>query len=134
MAWTLLAMKVDGEPPPLDEATEDQFLPLGERDAVRNCVSESFSGTDWSDPTCGHFVAEDETYTLTFSVLPKEPFLSMGINVRGGQESIPPLVEFARSNGWQLFDCSLGDWLDLDAPSSEGWRGYDALRHGRRPE
>ncbi len=127
MAWPLLAMNVVGESPLVRQPDEDQYLTLGDRDSVRARVSEFFPKTDWSDPTMGHFIADDQTYSLTFSVLPREPFLAMGIDVRGGQKSIPALVKFAKSNGWQLFDCS-GDWLDLENPSVDGWRGYDQLR------
>lgn len=127
MAWQLLAMKIAGESPLVRQPGEDQFVILGDRDSIRARVSEFFAATDWSDPTSGHFMADDQAYSLTFRVLPKEPFLALGIDVRGGQVSISALVRFAKSNGWQLFDCS-GDWLDLDDPSTDGWRGYDRLR------
>ena len=127
MAWHLLAMNIIGESPLIRQPADDEFVTLGDRDSVRAQVSESFPTTDWSDLTSGHFIAEDQSYSLTFNVLPKEPFLALGIDVRGGQESIPALVKFAKSNGWQLFDCS-GDWLDLDDPSTDGWQGYEKLR------
>jgi hypothetical protein len=127
MAWQLLAMNIVGESPLVRQPDDDQYITLGDRDSVRARDSEFFPATDWSDPTSGHFIADDQGYSLTFNVLRKEPFLAMGIHVRGGHESIPALVKFAKSNGWQLFDCS-GDWLNLDDPSIDGWRGYDRLR------
>jgi hypothetical protein len=127
MAWQLLAMNIAGESPLVRQPDNDQFLTLGDRDSVRARVSEFFPKTDWSDPASGHFIAHDQTCSLTFTVLPKEPFLALGIDVRGGPEAILVLVKFAKSDGWQLFDCS-GDWLDLDYPSTSGWSGYDRLR------
>ena len=126
MAWQVLVMNIRGKMPP---TTEDQCLPLGTADELRRRISESFPGTDWSGSASGHFIAEDQAFTIVFWFDGPEPRRSMMMDIRGGRESITAIARFAKLNGWQLFDCS-GDWLNLDEPSDEGWSGYDALRRG----
>lgn len=131
MAWQVLAVNVSGDSPLVREPTDDQYHSLGTPDEVRRRIDAFFAHVDWSDRTSGHFIAEDHTFTLVFSSSGQGAMQSLMIDVRGGQESIPALVGFAKSNGWQLYDCS-GGWLDLDHPSSDGWSGYDRLRRSHR--
>ncbi|MCA9075999.1 MAG: hypothetical protein KDA93_13310, partial [Planctomycetaceae bacterium] len=100
---------------------------LGTVSEIQDMVNDSFSTTKWSDEQHGHYVAIDESFTMSFFISSENETQGMVIDVRGGRESIPAVVEFARKNDLQLFDCS-ATWMNLDDPSDEGWRGYDSLR------
>ena len=127
MAWDVIILHVCGKVPPINELTEETCLPLGTPNHMRERISERFPATDWSNSTHGHFVSEDQAFTIEFKINAKEPLRTVFMTIRGGQEAIPAITQFAKSNGWQLFDCS-GGWLDLDDPSAEGWSGEDRLR------
>ena len=128
MSWQVVVLNMTGgSPRPNEDVAEDRCLVLGTASDIRERVTGSFPGTQWSRPLEGHFVASDESFSIHFDMHGEEPFRSMMMSIRGGREALPAITRFAKRNGWSLYDCS-GTWLDLDQPSDEGWRGYNQLR------
>ena len=121
--------------------------PLGSAADVRQKVSRALPGVDWSDDTCG--VLQQGGYVLEFSLLDRGGAgdeddedldddsdgeladttpVSMVVSVRGGGEPLPPLVKLCKQYGWKLGDGDSGEDIDLDSPSDEGWRDFQAFR------
>jgi hypothetical protein len=130
--------------------------PLGTAADVRQKVSRALPGVDWSDNTCG--VLQQGGYVLEFSLLASEGSdeehveddedldsdedldddsdfdladttpVSMVVSVRGGGEPLPPLVKLCKQYGWKLGDGDTGEEIDLDNPSDQGWRDFQAFR------
>ena len=132
--------------------------PLGTAAEVRQKVSRALPGVDWSDNTCGvlqqgDYVLEfnllaqeasdeedvedeadldDDADDLDeddddFDLADSTP-VSMVVSVRGGGEPLPPLVKLCKQNGWKLGDGDSGEDIDLDNPSDQGWRDFQAFR------
>jgi hypothetical protein len=58
-----------------------------------------------------------------------EPTTNCMINLYG-ENAIYAIVHLARVNGWQVFDTGLGEMLDLDNPSNNGYDNFqDYLKH-----
>ncbi|MFC0515804.1 hypothetical protein ACFFGT_16400 [Mucilaginibacter angelicae] len=43
-----------------------------------------------------------------------------------GESAIYPLVDLAIKNNWQIFDTGLGDMIDLENPSKNGYQNFQA--------
>lgn len=50
------------------------------------------------------------------------------LHVRGGGDPLPAIVSICKSNGWVALDCSSGELISLDAPSSKSWREFQGYR------
>ena len=126
--------------------------PLGSAAEVRQKVSRALPGVDWSDNTCG--ILQQGGYVLEFSLLARDASdeeeveddeddedlddddfeladttpVSMVVSVRGGGEPLPPLVKLCKQYGWKLGDGDSGEDIDLDNPSDQGWRDFQAFR------
>lgn len=69
MAWQVLVLSVIEEsPPPISECNEEHIQPLGSPGKVRARIDALFPTTDWRDPTSGHYVAEDQGFSIVFHV------------------------------------------------------------------
>ena len=96
-------MNYGGKPPPLGKMPDAPPPgPLGPSGQVRRSISTHLPGVDWSDPIMVH--------------------------VRGRGDAIAAMLAFANPLGWSLLDCSTGEFLDPENPSSEGWTGFQAFR------
>lgn len=43
-----------------------------------------------------------------------------------GEAAIYPLIDLAIKNNWQIFDTGLGDMIDLENPSKNGYQNFQA--------
>lgn len=43
-----------------------------------------------------------------------------------GENAIYPLIDLATKNNWQIFDTGLGEMLDLNDPSKNGYQNFQA--------
>lgn len=127
MSWDVMIFNTRGKkPPPIEQFQESDYDPLGPAARVRERLSSLLPGIDWSAPTWG--IYEGDGFSIEFNVGKEDPIGSMMLHVRGGGDAIAAIVSFARPLGWSAMDCSMGDFLDLDSPSQEGWQGFQAFR------
>jgi hypothetical protein len=128
MSWDVMIFDFKGPPIPLDEVPPDYQPPvIGSADEVRKKISAHLPGTDWSDPTWGEYIV-GEGFTIEFNMGHGQTIDNFMLHVRGGGDAIAAIMQFARPNGWSVFDCSFGQYLDPDNPSQSGWLGFQAYR------
>lgn len=99
--------------------------PLGKPAKVRAVLAKRLKGLDWSDPTNGIYFGDGFSFEVWLGE--QDPVINVIFGVRGGGDPLPVLVAIARAEGWSLTDASSSEDLDLDAPSSESWEGYQDL-------
>jgi hypothetical protein len=128
-------MKTEGPTPKLDNMPSDfRLLPMGEADALRKQLSSYYPALDWSDPAWGFL--EGNGFSIQFNFTKSGPVESFMLHVGGAGDAVSFIVDMCRHAGWQALDCS-GDFLDLDNPCTEGWKGFQTLRDsviGSRPK
>jgi hypothetical protein len=54
-----------------------------------------------------------------------EPASNMLLNLYG-KTAIYPLIDLAKQNNWQIFDSGLGDMIDLENPTKNGYENFHA--------
>ena len=107
------AIPKDYYPAPI--ATRARFLEI----ATRIVPTVDASDPTWLDLTgCGQ--------VLELSLGREDPIESVMFHVRGGEGGIPVMLEFARTLGFRLLDCSTGEFLADDASNVafSDWRDY----------
>ena len=126
MSWTVSVFGGACRPP-LHDAPPDWEPPvMGSGDEIRQRISATLSGVDWSNPAWGLYAGDG--FTFEFSVGPEEPVTNFAVHIRGSGDAIADLVRFAVPNGWRLVDWSTGESIDPESPSYAGWEGWQAYR------
>ena len=127
MSWDVVVINYGGKPPLPDEmAGAPPPGPLGPAAQVRGSIAAYLPGVDWSDPTWG--IYEGNGFSLEFNTGKDDAIDSIMVHVRGRGDAISAMLAFANPLGWSLLDCSTGEFLDPENPSSEGWAGFQAFR------
>ncbi len=126
MSWDVLIMRTDPRMP-LHELPND-FVPesLGDADELRRRLAEFFGLLDWSDLAWGIFVGDG--YALEFNFTRSGPVDAFTLHVHGGGDPVSPIVAMCKRFGWQACDCSTGEFMDLEHPSTDSWERFQAFR------
>ena len=127
MSWDVMLFKFEGEPPDFEELPDDFKPPtMGDAAALRRSISASLPGVDWSDPAWG--ILDGDGWSIEFNHQATGQTDQIMLHVRGGGDPIVAIVKLCKTNGWSAFDTSSGEFLNLDAPSAEGWTGFQEFR------
>jgi len=119
--------RADGLPPHIHDIADDhQFVPMGDAVEVRSNISKVLPDVDWSDPAWG--VLDGDGYSIEFNFQPDGPVTGFMLHVRGGSDPIAAIVKLCSAHGWAAIDTSTGDYIDLQAPSHEGWESFQGFR------
>jgi hypothetical protein len=127
MSWDVLIFNFGDVPlPKFEDLPALTPLPLGFPAEVRERISAQLPGVDWSDPSWGLY--EHKSLAIEFNIGDDDPVQSMMLHVRGGGDPFPAIIAITRANGWFACDTSLGEMIDPDNPSTEGWEEFHTLR------
>jgi len=127
MSWDVLIQRYDGVPPSVDAIPDDfRFPSMGDASAVRGLISTACPSVDWSDPAWG--ILDGDGYSIEFNFQEDGEVDSFMLHVRGGGDAISPIVSLCKTNGWVALDTSTGDFMDLESPSDDGWKEFQAFR------
>ena len=127
MSYDVMMLKFKGARPESPEEIEPEGLaPLGAAADVRRQISNVLDGTDWSDPPWGRF--EGDGFSIEFNVGADDPIDSMMLHLRGGGDAIATVAKLAAQIGWAAIDCQTDAFIDLEAPSEEGWEKWQGFR------
>jgi hypothetical protein len=127
MSWDVVVFAFENPPPPMDKWPDDfRPPPMGEAKQVRDQITRSLPKIDWSDPGWGRLREGD--YSIEFNFQEDGIVEGFMLHVRGGGDPLTPICKLCLENGWYALDCSTGNVIDLDAPSQEGWQGFQSYR------
>lgn len=80
-----------------------------------------------------HREIKGRDYTIDFFV--HEENVSNSLLNLYGENGLYELVLLARQNNWQIYDTGLGEMIDLDNPSNNGYKNFQAyLEYIRKKE
>ncbi len=125
MSWDLALVKVSGDFRPIAEVKAEEYLPLGDMQAICSAIRSAFPTAEWSSPTWAVYAGDG--FEIEFSL---EDVESVLLHVRGTGDPIPSLLRLTEGNGWLAVDCSTSEFIDPKAPSYEGWEGFKSLVAG----
>jgi hypothetical protein len=126
MSWDVLIMNTGGRTRVDDLPEGFQPESLGDADELRSLLSGFFGSLDWSDPAWG--ILDNDEFSFEFNFTESGPVDTFMLLVRGGGDAVAPIVAMCKQFGWQALDCSAGEFIDLNHPSTNGWEGFQAYR------
>ena len=126
MSWDVLYLNYHGDPPKDLRSDDDGLDVLGSAEDVHAAIARTLPDVNWSDPVWGMYMGNG--FTLEFNTGNGDPVQAIMVHVRGGGDPIPTLLQVAAPNKWSLYDCSMGEFIDPEHPSGEGWEGFQAFR------
>jgi hypothetical protein len=100
--------------------------PLGDAGDVRSQITKVLPKVDWHDPAWG--ILEGSGWSIEFNHQTNGVTESIMLHVRGGGDPLTPITSMCKSNGWIALDCSSGELVNLDAPSSKSWQEFQGFR------
>jgi len=117
----------EGDPPDF-EGLPDDFEPpsMGNAQAIRNAISDAIPGVDWSDPAWG--MIDGDGWSIEFNHQDTGETDQIMLHVRGSGDPVTAIVKLCKTNNWSAFDTTSGEFINLDAPSTDGWTGFQAFR------
>ena len=127
MSWDVMVFDLGGALPAGGEMAPD-FKPksMGAVAEVRSRISEHLATVDWSDGSWGMY--EGDGFGLEFNMGKAPETDGFMVHFRGSGDAIAALLRFAAPNGWSLFDCSTGEFIDPANPSNAGWEAFQGYR------
>ena len=112
MSWDVMIFNTCGKaPPPLEQLQESDYEPLGPAEEVRQRIAVLLPGVDWTDITWGLYGGDG--FSIEFNIGKNDLIENMMLHVRGGGDSISPIMTICQSNGWSALDCTTSEFLDL---------------------
>jgi hypothetical protein len=127
MSWDVMVFDLAGAAPSeIDFGADFKPHSMGPAGEIRLRISEHLRAVDWSDPTWGLY--EGDGFSLEFNMGKGAETNSFMVHVRGGGDAVKTLLRVAAPNGWSLFDCTTGEFIDPANPSDEGWKAFQGYR------
>jgi len=123
----VVVYRYQGPAPAVQSIPDDYRFPsMGDATTVRKQISAAVSSVDWADPAWG--ILEDDGYSIEINIKGSGPIDSFMLHVRGGGDPVSVIARLCQLNGWVALDTSAGEFMDLNAPSHDGWRQFQAFR------
>ncbi|WP_431199140.1 hypothetical protein ACQ86K_27670 [Mucilaginibacter sp. P19] len=98
---------------------EKQLLPVSFSKAFKKYFKNIITDGD-------HHEIKEDNFTIDYFD-DGEPSSTLMLNLYG-ESAIYPLIDLAIKNNWQIFDTGLGDMIDLNKPSANGYLNFEAYR------
>jgi hypothetical protein len=130
MSWDVMILNLrNASPAPSVQAIEKTDVqPLGPAAEVRELISSSLPGVDWSEPSWGRFRDSRNELWIEINTGKDDPIEHMMLHDRGTGDAISAIMAVIRPRAWSAVDCTTGEFLDPDDPSDAGWRRFQEFR------
>jgi hypothetical protein len=127
MSWDVMILHADCAVANIDDLPDDWDLKsMGPAELVRQKITSVVPTVDWTDPARGYLIGDG--YSINFGFQESGEVEIFALHIRGGGDPVELVARLCRSNGWAAFDCSSGQFMNLDRPSNEGWKRFRAFR------
>ena len=133
MSWGVLVFKLNREIKSGSEIDETTMDDVGSVASVLEKLHFHFPDLELFD--YGKVIEnmgkiERENFSIEFSILKStetQNFISFNLY---GKDSIYPIVELCKRNGWFIFDTTLAEIINLEEPEKNGYEHFNKIRNG----
>ena len=123
MSWDVVIFNLKKKVSSIEEINEDILIPIATNKEFRSLLTENFPDIKWND-RCGVVEGNDIYIELYLGENDEETFSNTIFFLRDSETSIFPVIDLCKKYGWQLFDTSLEQMIDLDSPEKNGYSKY----------
>jgi len=117
MSRDVALVKIRGDFRPIGEVKSEDYLPLGDPDAVRAAIRSAFPSAKWDKPTWAVYLGPD--FEIEISLESLESGNTVILMIHGAGSPIPSLLRLTQATGWLAVDCSTGEFIDPEDPDYE---------------
>lgn len=119
MSWNIVVFNLSKKVSDVEEIDESILVEVA-WPRLHTALSESFPQMERE----GEWVRiAGEDYSLETSLHEGEPYSNLMFHLYG-EKAVYPLIAFCKRHGWQAFDTSLGEMLDLEDPGRNGYAHF----------
>jgi len=115
MSWDIVLFNTTNKIEDITEFNDENLEPID-----FNLAFERFFKNIKQDEDAWEIIGED----FTIVHYPDNALTTNCMVNLYGENSIYAIVDVAKTNGWQVFDTGLGEMLDLDDPSKNGYMNF----------
>jgi hypothetical protein len=121
MSWDVVVFNLKRKVTSVDEVDETVLIDIGTYSWFRELLSARYPTISWIE---GYATIQGQDYTMETSLGDDEETFSNTIFHLYGENAVHELIELCKAKGWQAFDTSLGQMLDLDHPERNGYNEH----------
>jgi hypothetical protein len=121
MAWEIVIFNLNKKVNKVEDIDDNVLLEFKDWDELTLIFSNFFSDIIWKEST-GKIEREDFSISF-FTGDPEERPRNIFMELYG-EYAIYEIVQLCKLNGWQIFDMSLGEMLDIDYPEKNGYTNF----------
>jgi len=122
MSWDVFIFSTD----PRHSTNVAKIPPLGDASDLRTKISTSWPGIHRDARAFG--TLEGNGWSIQFDYETNGHNDCLMLQIRGGGDPLRAVVKLCKDNGWVALDTATGDLINLTAPSSKSWKGFQAYR------
>lgn len=115
MSWDVIIFNSPDKVDDLDEINADDLEPIDFGQVFDNYFKQIKKDGN-------HREASGDDFTITYFA-DDEPATNFMVNLYG-ENAIYAIAHLAKTNNWQVFDTGLGEMLDIDDPSNNGYDDF----------
>jgi hypothetical protein len=123
MSWDIVVFNLKRKVSSVEEIDEDILIPISTIKGFRQLLTENLPSIRW-DGKCGILEEADIYFEVFADETDESIFTNTIFFLRGGEASIYPIIMLCKKYGWQLFDTSLGEMIDIENPERNGHQKY----------
>jgi hypothetical protein len=117
MSWDMVIVKICGGFRPIGQVKPDDYLPLGPIETVQTAFHTAFPTADWSGPRWVVYSGKDSESGREFAIEFGLDDKAIALHAHGPGDPIPSLLRLTQANGWQIVDCSNGQFIEPQKPT-----------------
>ena len=127
MSWDILLINSNQK---LDLESETVDFPLfPPRKELVRIFQQTFPDIELSEDGWGTIDEANYSIELNLGANEVDAQDQLFLNIRGNEDPAPKIAELCKKAGWQAFDTTMGDYLDLENPTRNGFSGWTAYRN-----
>jgi hypothetical protein len=121
MSWDVVVFNLKRKVANVEEIDENILIDMGTGASFEGLLRKRYPGLTSND---GWISIEGSDFSMNISLAEKEGSFSNTIFFLYGEKAVYELIELCKAQGWQAFDTSLGQMLDLDHPEINGYLNH----------
>ena len=115
MSWDIVLFKSKEKIIQVSNLDEKRLVPVDFCERIENHFKEIIKDND-------HRTVKGKDFEIDYFL--DEELVSSKIVSIHGEEGLFQLIELAKKENWQIYDCGLDDMIDLENPKNNGYEDF----------
>lgn len=127
MSWDIIL--TNSAPKPGLSQEETEALPFPAHEELIQAIKKVFPQIADTEDDWATIDGEDYSIEVHFMKDKEGQTTGISLGIRAGEDPTPYIAQLCKTNGWEAYDTSMGDNIDLDEPLKNGFSGWQSYRN-----